>query len=327
MNKAIDFLKSKKISGADWRYEENYVSRTLRFKPDIGTTLKSVEKLAIDFSLAVHAAGPATVVPKFEEGEIQVNWLSEPIMSQLLPIMARPYSVPLGILADGTHKSISLPLAPHIMVAGTTGSGKSYWMHGAIRWALSQNMHVFAIDPKWGEFGEYVGKYPRFYHAANPDAFIPTMNYLVDLMNQNYQAMAKVGAKNIREWAALGGMTPVVLIIDELADAVLTYGDTFSTPLLQLAQKGRAAGIHVIAGTQAPTAKLLSGELKANFPVKIAFKTANATASRVVLDCNGAERLAGRGDGLCITETGELVRFKGYKLSDTSTITKTAWNL
>jgi S-DNA-T family DNA segregation ATPase FtsK/SpoIIIE len=132
--------------------------------------------------------------------------------------------------------------------------------------------------------------------------------------------MSKAGVKSVSEWT--GAPSTVLCIIDELSDAVLTYGDKFLKPLVLLAQKGRAAGVHIIAGTQTPTAKILSGELKANFPVKIAFKTSNATASRVVLDQAGAENLLGAGDGLCIAENGDLLRFKGYRLDNTIKVSK-----
>lgn len=319
MEKAIKFLQARKISGQDWVFSEDYLLQTLSFTPDVKTSLKSIEKHLADFGLHMAAAGPASIKPIFHEGKIKISWVKEPITSQPLPIQPKPKSVPLGMLANGTHKSISLPLAPHIIVAGTTGSGKSYWMHGAIRWAISQSMHVFAVDPKMGEFGEYAGN-NRFYHISNQENFIPTLEFLVQQMNSIYQDMSKAGVKNVNEWS----MAPatVLCVIDELSDAVLTYGDKFLKPLILLAQKGRAAGIHIIAGTQTPTAKVLSGELKANFPVKIAFKTSNATASRVVLDQAGAENLLGAGDGLCIAENGELLRFKGYRLDNTIKVSK-----
>jgi len=322
MEKAISFLASRKITGAGFDFSCDYLLCRLKFSPTGKTTYSSVQKSALDFALHVGAAGPAMVRPLFDKGQIEISWVKEAIVSQPLPISPRSYSVPLGVLADGTHKSISLPLAPHIMVAGTTGSGKSYWMHGAIRWALGQGIHVFAIDPKWGEFGEYKS-FERFYHIAKSEKFTETLSYLVERMNLNYENMATANYRSIKDWS--DGPSPILCVIDELSDAILTHGDAFLKPLLLLAQKGRAAGIHIVAGTQAPTAKLLSGELKANFPVKIAFKTANATASRVVLDQAGAEKLSGAGDGICIAENGDLLRFKGYRLLENMKITKIGW--
>lgn len=317
MDKAVAFLKSRKVDGSEWQYDEKYLLQTLKFIPSAKVSLKNVEKIAEDFALHMGATGPATVTPIFEEGKIQLTWLKDSITSQYLPIHPIPYSLPLGILADGRHKSLSLPKSPHIIVAGTTGSGKSYWMHTAIRWAISQGIHVFGIDPKFGEFAEYKRE-ERFYHLPDGQIYNDVLDELIDTMNSNYEQMAAAKVKNIQDWEY--SPSPHLLIIDELADIVLTHGKDFLKKLQLLAQKGRAAGFHIIAATQSPTAKLLSGELKANFPVRIAFKTANATASKIILDIAGAEKLAGAGDGLCIAEDGNLIRFKGYKLSSSQII-------
>jgi S-DNA-T family DNA segregation ATPase FtsK/SpoIIIE len=109
-------------------------------------------------------------------------------------------------------------------------------------------------------------------------------------------------------------MDPILVVVDELADLIGKHGDRFLKPLQSIAQKGRAAGVHIVCATQAPTAKLLNSELKANFPVRVAFKTASAVASRVILESAGAETLAGQGDGICINESGETLRFRGYTM-------------
>lgn len=315
MEKLILFLKSRKISGTDFVLEKDLFKSKLTFKPDVSTQLSSVEKAIKDISLHVSSIGVAEVAPMYEEGKIQISWLHSKITSMPLPPRPGFYSVPLGFTTEGKHRNIFLPKAPHIMVAGTTGSGKTYWMNGAIRWALKQEMNVLAVDPKWGEFACYKGR-DKFLHLTADKDILTAVVDLASRMDNRYQIMAKRGVSDIVKMNELPGvkLDPVILVVDELADLVGKFGAAFLQPLQRVAQKGRAAGIHIICATQAPTAKLLNGELKANFPVRVAFRTASAVASRVILDSSGAENLTGSGDGLCISETGERLRFRGYAI-------------
>ena len=316
MEKLIAFLKVNKIDGRDFSLTEERYQRSLVFSPDIKTKLASVEKIVKDFSLFVSSVGVASVIPMYGEGKIKISWLHTPMTSMLLPIRPSFYSVPLGITTNGNHRNIYLPKAPHVLVAGTTGSGKTYWMNGAIKWALKQEIDVLAIDPKWGEFAQYVGK-DKFTHLTDDKQVLTAINDLADRMEVRYKKMAGLGTADIIKLNETTDkkMDPIMLVVDELADLIGRHGPAFLAPLQRIAQKGRAAGIHIICATQAPTAKLLNGELKANFPVRVAFRTASATASRVILDSSGAENLAGQGDGICIAESGERFRFRGYTMS------------
>ena len=316
MEKLIAFLRLNKIQGRDFNLVQEKYENTLTFCPDVGTKLASVERIAKDFSLFVSSVGVAQVAPVYSEGKIKISWLHTGISSMLLPIRPSFYCVPLGVATNGTHRNIYLPKAPHIMVAGTTGSGKTYWMNGAIRWALKQQMSVIAIDPKWGEFAGYKGD-GKFQHLTTDAHVLTAMNDLIGRMELRYQKMAELGVADIIRLNETTGkkMDPVVLVVDELADLVGRHKERFLEPMQRLAQKGRAAGIHIICATQTPTAKLLNGELKANFPVRVAFRTASAVASRVILDTAGAENLSGMGDGICISESGESLRFRGYMMS------------
>ena len=315
-----DFLKKKKVTGTNFTISNSYLLYKVSFSPDVSCTLKSVEKIAGDFSLFVCAVGPATVEAVFEEGRIDIIWVSDTIKSTELPRKIYKNCVPLGLLASGHHRNIALANAPHIMVAGSSGSGKSYWMHAAIQTALNHDSHVFGLDPKWSEFAAYSDK-TNFYHMREVDQIMGAMNLLLTTMDERFALLYEKDFKNQIDYVEAGNdMKTIVVFIDELADLVMTAGEPFSAALLRLAQKGRAAGIHLVCATQAPTAKLLSGELKANFPVKIAFKCSSAVASRVVLGVAGAEKLAGSGDGICITEKGEMLRFRGYLLPESESI-------
>jgi DNA segregation ATPase FtsK/SpoIIIE-like protein len=319
MEELISFLKVNKIDGRDFALTEELYQRSLIFAPDTKTKLAAVEKIAKDFSLFVSSVGVASVTPLYGEGKIKISWLHTPMTSMLLPIRPSFYCVPLGITANGSHRNIYLPKAPHILVAGTTGSGKTYWMNGAIKWALKQEMEVFAIDPKWGEFAQYVGK-NKFIHLTSDQQVLTAINDLAERMEVRYRKMAELGSADIIKLNETSGkkMDPIVLVVDELADLIGRHGPAFLAPLQRIAQKGRAAGIHIVCATQTPTAKLLNGELKANFPVRVAFRTASATASRVILDSSGAENLSGQGDGICISESGEHLRFRGYIMGSAS---------
>jgi len=316
MEKLIAFLRLNKIQGRDFNLVQEKYENTLTFRPDVSTKLASVERTAKDFSLFVGSVGVAQIVPVYSEGKIKISWLHKGISSAQLPIRPTFYCVPLGVTANGNHRNIYLPRAPHIMVAGTTGSGKTYWMNGAIRWALKQQMSVIAIAPKWGEFAGYKGD-GKFQHLTADVQVLTAMNDLVGRMELRYQKMAELGVADIIRLNETTGkkMDPIVLVVDELADLVGRHKERFLEPMQRLAQKGRAAGIHIICATQTPTAKLLNGELKANFPVRVAFRTASAVASRVILDTAGAENLSGMGDGICISESGESLRFRGYMMN------------
>lgn len=322
LQEIIQYLRNKKINGSNFKETNQYLLNTITFSPDINTPLKKVEAISGDFALFVCANGKAEIRPSFQDGSVSISWLSGTIKSLDLPWRIHNDCLPLGLLANGLHRNISLPHAPHIMVAGSTGSGKSYWMHNAIQTSISHDDDVFGLDPKWSEFARY-SKYSNFLHVKESFQINGILDYLLELMDFRYEDMYKQNMEN----AGQSGALPVsekrtLLYIDELNDLVMTLGEEFLFKLLRLAQKGRAANIHIVCATQAPTAKLLSGELKANFPVKIAFKTASAVASRVVLGVNGAEALSGAGDGLCVSERGELLRFRGYLVKDQAEIDK-----
>lgn len=317
MENYVNYLKANKISGSDFIFSDNKYTRSISFRPSLGTKLSTVEKIAKDFSLFVGSFGIASVSAHYDTGRIKIEWMHTQLKSVVLPGKPEFYSVPLGITSTGDARSIYLPKAPHILVAGTTGSGKTYWMHGAIRWAIKQEMQIYAIDPKWGEFAAYKDD-AKFVHITEDQHCLTTINDLVSRMDIRYKKMAEMGVADIIALnnSPLKRMDPILLVVDELADLIARHGDVFLKPLQRLAQKGRAAGIHIICATQTPTAKLLNGELKANFPVRVAFRTASAVASRVILDSSGAENLGGQGDGICLAEGGEWIRFRGYQLGN-----------
>ena len=210
----------------------------------------------------------------------------------------------LGKDMDGKPVYTNLEKAPHILVAGTTGSGKSETLHSIIASLLMTfnyrpncPMGIMIIDMKGTEYNKY--------KDANPITIVKDENKAYDaleslcaLMDNRYSILAKAGCDDIDEYVSMGNeMIRVVCIIDELADLMLQNRDV-EKYIVRLAQKARACGIHLIIATQSPRADVVTGLIKANIPFKIALNTSTALESRIILDENGAEKLLGKGDML-----------------------------
>ena len=219
------------------------------------------------------------------------------------------YRVPvsLGIGAQGDPLHFDLADAPHLLVAGQTGSGKSVFMHSLISGILATrtpyDVMFCMIDPKEVELSIY----QDIAHNLLPVAIKPSsagvvLQSMIYMMEKRYAIMAEAGARDLDELNRilrddLGdyGLTRVVVVIDEFADLIM-LDPQLETPIIRLAQKARAAGIHLILATQRPVVKIVTGLIKANIPARLAFRTSSAIDSRVILDEKGAEKLLGAGD-------------------------------
>lgn len=212
--------------------------------------------------------------------------------------------IPVGLDIFSQPIAVRLAAMPHCLVAGQTGSGKSVALDTMILGLMALNnpkdLRMILVDPKWTEFTKYRG----MPHLACPPIheahLVPSILIkLCDEMNRRYERLATGSADNLNN---------IVLIVDELADLISgSNGDETKNLLLRLAQKGRAAGIHLILATQRPSVKVLPGDLKANLPTRLGLKCASGTDSKVVLDHTGAENLLGNGDALLVYE-GKTVR-------------------
>ena len=242
-----------------------------------------------------------------------------------------PLTLCLGIDNNNNPVLLNLEEAPHILIAGQTGSGKSTCVHTIINSLLCSRyanmLTLVLIDPKQVEFSKYEGMkyFLNDSTVITKNHEVPNILYNVCAeMDWRYTLFKEKGVSNIYDYntkipeiiSSKTFLNRIVIIIDELSDLVLSNPKEIITLLVKIAQMGRAAGIHLILSTQRPSREVLTGLLKANIPVKICFKVTTAVNSRVVLDTNGAENLIGNGDGFLDNGKDNIQRFQGCFISD-----------
>lgn len=315
MNTLETFLASRKIRHNDLVVLKKEFCTEVSFTPTLETPLNKIDKIGRDLALHMRAIGPALIQPNYKTGQMSISWLDKEITSVTLPAKKDGFDlpIPLGVQSNSEHRTIDLVKAPHILVGGTTGSGKSWFLHCAIQHILASGARVVCIDPKMGEFVQYASN-KRFSHCKTSAETMAGLDALIARMDRIYAGMAERQCADISVYnkTQKDKIDRVVLVIDEFTDLTGRLGTKFIAKVQMLAQKSRAAGIHIIAAAQNPSAKVFTGEVKANFPVRIAFRVASGVNSRVILDQNGAEELRGAGDGICIDDQGNRVRFRGY---------------
>ncbi len=230
-------------------------------------------------------------------------------------ISSAKYELLLGIDTFNNISLVNLRKLPHLLVGGSTGSGKSVGIHMIICSLLAKNtpntLQLLLIDPKKTELTMYNGL-PHLISEVITEADNASvgLQWAVDEMERRYQVMQ---LQDIRD---MPDDLPVILIvIDEMADLILSSVDDIETNLIRLAQKARACGIHIIAATQRPSREVVTGLIKANFPARLAYRTASVIDSRVILDMRGAELLLGQGDSL-YSNVGQIKRIQAAFIDD-----------
>ncbi len=321
-------VKEKDKNG-DVQVKMEEVSRT-RVKVD------RITALANDLSLALAAPtirieapvpGKSVVgieVPNTTIGTVSMRSVVESNLFQKMLVKSR-MAVALGKGAGGESVVGDLTKMPHLLIAGATGSGKTVCMHTIICCLLLHNtpgdLRFIMIDPKRVEMTSY-NSLP---HLATPvivetNRALLSLRWLAQEMDKRYQVMAAARARNIETYnkARPNEKLPyIVLVVDELADLMMTAGDEVEHTLCRLAQLARAVGIHLIVATQRPSVDVVTGLIKANFPTRISFAVTSLVDSRTILDTGGAEKLLGRGDMLYLpTEASKPKRLQGCFLSD-----------
>ena len=339
-------LEEFKVKGSIEGVTLGPVVKTYEFEPKAGTKVAKIEALQSDLARllkteslrVVLVPGASTVgfeVPNPDRKIIPFgNLVSAP------EFKSRSMNLPIAMGVDCFGKPVIEDLAsmPHLMVAGATGSGKSVFVNTLITSLMVRNsardLRMVLIDPKMVE----LGMFNDTAHLACPvvtdieNDGLPVLQQLVDQMEQRYKYLNQTGAKNITAFNKIiktekksahkkyqgkwQTMPYVVVIVDEFADLMMGLGKEAEVAITRLAQKARAAGIHLVIATQRPSVQVVTGTIKANFPTRVAFKVTSAVDSRTILDQSGAESLLGRGDMLYLSPTGLKRLHSGFLTDD-----------
>ena len=322
--------------GVPLEYVENYPGANVTmyaFKPSRGVKMTTIEKFDRDLQLALETTSVRILAPIPGKKLVGVEIPSE--QQIVVPLADAPapktaLELPIGIDIYGKAHTLNLAKAPHLLVAGATGAGKSVALATFIKALTTHNMPIdlglVLIDPKRSEFSEYQESQHLLADIITEvDDAGMTLEWAVEEMESRYQVLQKAKVKNIDAYRSQGGhMQYVVIVIDELADLMLSRAPKkrssqdepdepdFEKALIRLAQKARAVGIHLIVATQRPSVDVVTGILKANFPTRLAFMTVTQMDSKVILDQGGAEKLIGNGDCMLMQPRADLVRLQGY---------------
>lgn len=311
-------------------------------KPAVGVRVNRISNLADDLALALAAKdvrieapipGKSLVgieVPNSEIATVSFRELWEQSQTKAENLL----EIPLGKAVNGTARAFDLSKMPHLLVAGSTGSGKSVAVNGIIASILMKarpdQVKFMMVDPKMVELSVY-NDIPHLLIpvVTNPRKASKALQKVVDEMENRYELFAKVGVRNIAGFNAKveefnaqseykqAPLPLIVVIVDELADLMMVASKEVEDAIIRLGQKARAAGIHMILATQRPSVDVISGLIKANVPSRVAFAVSSGTDSRTILDENGAEKLLGRGDMLFKPiDENHPVRLQGSFISD-----------
>ena len=316
------------VEGSVVQIHPGPVVTTFEFKPDAGVKYAKITGLADDLCLAMKAdsvlidriAGKSTVGIQIPNQTREPISLRELLESEAYQRSTSKLTIALGKTIHGEPYMADLATMPHLLIAGSTGAGKSVSMNGMLTSILyrasPEDVRMIMIDPKRLE----LGMYEEIPHLMTPVVVDPkqaanALRWAVREMEERYKTLAAVGVRNIEQYnrnirAALAeGVTPedgkdmktlpfIVVVIDELADLMMVASSEVEESIARLAQMARAVGIHLILATQRPSVDVITGLIKANLPARIAFRVASKIDSRTILDGNGAEQLLGKGDML-----------------------------
>ena len=303
------------------------------FVLDQGVKLSKITNLADDIALALGASGVriAPIPEKISVVGIEVpNKTVSPVLIRDV-IESRAFTqhkspVAFAVGRDIGNKDIVGDIAklPHVLIAGTTGSGKSVCTNSLIISLLykssPEDVRFIMVDPKMVELAPYNGiPHLLIPVVTDPKKAAGALQWAVYEMMKRYKTFSELGVKKLEEYNALAAqredlphMASVVVVIDELADLMLVAAKEVEESICRVAQMGRAAGMHLVIATQRPSADVITGLMKANIPSRIAFAVASSLESRIILDTTGAEKLVGRGDMLYAPlGSGKPIRVQG----------------
>jgi S-DNA-T family DNA segregation ATPase FtsK/SpoIIIE len=362
--KLMEALRTFRVDGTLVNRTTGPVVTQFEIEPSSGVKVRQFANLANDLALAMRAQSIRIVAPIPGRGAVGVevpNPTAEVVGFRKLidsdEFKSARASLPIALGEDLEGHPVVADLArmPHLLIAGATGSGKSVCVNTIITSLIyrhtPETLRLLMVDPKMVELSVY-NRLPHLRYRVvtdNRDA-ASLLKWAVMEMHDRYHLLAANGARNIQEFnkrvrdgASLllpknpdvafedrtyrGGIQPyIVIVIDELADLMMTVQGEVETPLAMLAQKARAIGIHIILATQRPSVNVITGLIKANFPSRIAFRVASQVDSRTIIDGIGAEALLGNGDMLFIPPgKSEPQRIQGAYISGDDTERLMGW--
>lgn len=335
------------VEGSVVQIHPGPVVTTFEFKPDAGVKYSKITGLADDLCLAMQAEsvlieripGKSTVgiqIPNHTREGISLRELLE---SELYRRSASKMTIALGKTIHGEPFVTDLATMPHLLIAGSTGTGKSVAINGMLTSILYRatpdDVRLIMIDPKRLE----LGMYEDIPHLLTPVVVDPkqaanALRWAVREMEERYKSLAAEGVRNIEQFNRNVRMSPeerqdpeekeklqplpyILVVIDELADLMMVASNEVEESIARLAQMARAVGIHLLLATQRPSVDVITGLIKANLPARISFRVSSKTDSRTILDGNGAEQLLGKGDMLFLPPaSSRFIRVHGPYISE-----------
>ena len=335
------------VEGSVVQIHPGPVVTTFEFKPNAGVKYSKITNLEDDLCLAMQAEsvlidripGKSTVgiqIPNADREQISLRELLE---SEVYRRSTSKISLALGKTIHGEPFVADLAAMPHLLIAGSTGAGKSVGINGMLTSILYRatpdDVRLIMVDPKRLELGVY----EDIPHLLTPVVVDPkqaanALRWAVREMEERYRLLAAEGVRNIEQFNRnmqqaiadkreprpdqdLKPLPFIVVVIDELADLMMVAGNEVEQSIARLAQMARAVGIHLILATQRPSVDVITGLIKANLPTRIAFRVASKIDSRTILDGNGAEQLLGRGDMLLLPPaSSRFIRLHGPYISE-----------
>jgi S-DNA-T family DNA segregation ATPase FtsK/SpoIIIE len=336
------------VEGAVVQIHPGPVVTTFEFKPDAGVKYSKVTGLADDLCLAMQAEsvlieripGKSTVGIQIPNPNREPISLRELLESDLYQRSASKLTLALGKTIHGEPYMADLATMPHLLIAGSTGTGKSVGLNSMLTSILYRatpdDVRMIMIDPKRLE----LGMYEEIPHLMTPVVVDPkkasnALRWAVREMEERYKTLAAFGVRNIDQYnrnvrqhieskEIPEGLTEmprplpfIVVVVDELADLMMVAGNEVEESIARLAQMARAVGIHLILATQRPSVDVITGLIKANLPSRISFRVASKIDSRTILDGNGAEQLLGKGDMLLLPPaSSQKIRLHGPYISE-----------
>ncbi|MCL5019522.1 MAG: DNA translocase FtsK [Patescibacteria group bacterium] len=325
------------------RVEQGPVITRYELEPAAGVKVNKITTLNDDIALTMKAQSVRIVAPIPGKGTVGVEvpntsneivYLKDVLSADDFIKSEDKLTLALGKDVAGNAVITDLASMPHLLIAGTTGSGKTVCVNTLILSLLfrytPEDIKFIMVDPKMVELAVYNGL-PHLICpvVTEPKKVQAALSWVVNEMEERYRLLAKIGSRNIESYNekvkntdASTGDSPkrlpyIIIIIDELADLMAVAQQNIENAIMRLAQLSRAVGIHMVLATQRPSVDVITGVIKANFPARISFKVASKVDSRTVLDMNGADKLLGRGDMLFIEPgASKPVRAQGSLVSD-----------